>query len=81
MERDIVFYLRVLAINNFNSHAHVERDDFLWNADEKKFHFNSHAHVERDPLKSTPVLIILHFNSHAHVERDIDFKDFEQFYS
>ena len=22
--------------------------DFLWNADETKFHFNSHAHVERD---------------------------------
>ena len=33
---------------NFNSHAHVERD----NADETKFNeivnFNSHAHVERD---------------------------------
>ena len=26
----------------------MERDDFLWNADETKFHFNSHAHVERD---------------------------------
>ena len=34
--------------SNFNSHAHVERD----NADETKFqeivNFNSHAHVERD---------------------------------
>ena len=31
----------------------MERDDFLWNADETKFHFNSHAHVERDPNNYT----------------------------
>ena len=39
-----------LLHGHFNSHAHVERDDFLWNADETKFHFNSHAHVERDVI-------------------------------
>ena len=35
---------------NFNSHAHVERDD---EAEEKQTDlsdFNSHAHVERDAL-------------------------------
>ena len=54
----------------FNSHAHVERDDFLWNADETKFHFNSHAHVERDPEISFKCTETENFNSHAHVERD-----------
>ena len=57
--------------DNFNSHAHVERDDFLWNADETKFHFNSHAHVERDEMGLGKISDIKHFNSHAHVERDI----------
>ena len=33
---------------NFNSHAHVERDDFgHWNVVDY-CDFNSHAHVERD---------------------------------
>ena len=35
-------------VNNFNSHAHVERDDKgLYLMDHLK-DFNSHAHVERD---------------------------------
>ena len=33
---------------NFNSHAHVERDDKLTTNEIAFFHFNSHAHVERD---------------------------------
>ena len=44
--------------------------DFLWNADETKFHFNSHAHVERDNADETKFQEIVNFNSHAHVERD-----------
>ena len=55
---------------DFNSHAHVERD----NADETKFqeivNFNSHAHVERDRPNHPEPGHIPHFNSHAHVERD-----------
>ena len=55
----------------FNSHAHVERDNwhcFLLSA---LYHFNSHAHVERD-LRSNFLSICLgYFNSHAHVERDL----------
>ena len=48
----------------------MERDDFLWNADETKFHFNSHAHVERDRVFAIFVKFFTNFNSHAHVERD-----------
>ena len=32
----------------FNSHAHVERDQFTTSFPHKKLNFNSHAHVERD---------------------------------
>ena len=44
----LVFYLRVLAINNFNSHAHVERDSKNGIYTILALNFNSHAHVERD---------------------------------
>ena len=33
---------------NFNSHAHVERDDKVVAANAETINFNSHAHVERD---------------------------------
>ena len=33
---------------NFNSHAHVERDEFQFLIGHERFNFNSHAHVERD---------------------------------
>ena len=33
---------------NFNSHAHVERDHHIFLGDSEPLHFNSHAHVERD---------------------------------
>ena len=35
-------------IGDFNSHAHVERDFFLYRLFLSFCHFNSHAHVERD---------------------------------
>ena len=55
---------------NFNSHAHVERD-FVGLADEVyKWNFNSHAHVERDEFDNDNNASYLNFNSHAHVERD-----------
>ena len=34
--------------NDFNSHAHVERDKGTVNAINARLNFNSHAHVERD---------------------------------
>ena len=55
---------------DFNSHAHVERDDNNETKITKINNFNSHAHVERDtmlPLKGNKEM---NFNSHAHVERD-----------
>ena len=36
------------AENDFNSHAHVERDEFYKNCKYPRIYFNSHAHVERD---------------------------------
>ena len=33
---------------NFNSHAHVERDNSLHGRCKSQGYFNSHAHVERD---------------------------------
>ena len=55
---------------NFNSHAHVERDDVDNYVRKLIDNFNSHAHVERDISKIILGWHILDFNSHAHVERD-----------
>ncbi len=55
---------------NFNSHAHVERDNEPYKIMVKDYHFNSHAHVERDPFNVALKNSATHFNSHAHVERD-----------
>ena len=37
-----------MSLNDFNSHAHVERDGMLPSEIEEMQDFNSHAHVERD---------------------------------
>ena len=55
---------------NFNSHAHVERDDILSDCLNDGEDFNSHAHVERDPFNVALKNSATDFNSHAHVERD-----------
>ena len=55
---------------NFNSHAHVERDDIRSFVSTAYTHFNSHAHVERDEREVLFSLRRRDFNSHAHVERD-----------
>ena len=41
-------YGSVLEKINFNSHAHVERDNMAYAATLTAENFNSHAHVERD---------------------------------
>ena len=56
---------------NFNSHAHVERDQYLPSGIAVGMDFNSHAHVERDVKYLIFKLQKFHFNSHAHVERDL----------
>ena len=38
---------------NFNSHAHVERDEMRFKIGQYKQNFNSHAHVERDDYNSS----------------------------
>ena len=58
---------------DFNSHAHVERDNKALLNNLLALHFNSHAHVERDQNLFTHINNIGHFNSHAHVERDLTF--------
>ena len=39
---------KMAKTNNFNSHAHVERDYTRDDIANKLIYFNSHAHVERD---------------------------------
>ena len=56
--------------DNFNSHAHVERDSLRNTARKGVQDFNSHAHVERDLPVPLYAERLLYFNSHAHVERD-----------
>ena len=56
--------------NDFNSHAHVERDLYARLSVQVDFHFNSHAHVERDDTPYSALSAGNNFNSHAHVERD-----------
>ena len=41
---------RVRAYDNFNSHAHVERDELTLALEYSDSNFNSHAHVERDAI-------------------------------
>ena len=48
MERDNLVADKIKAIDHFNSHAHVERDEFNLVSESWIFNFNSHAHVERD---------------------------------
>ena len=55
---------------NFNSHAHVERDDARPTIWQLTRNFNSHAHVERDNYVKWQYDFNGNFNSHAHVERD-----------
>ena len=56
--------------DNFNSHAHVERDFCRFCYLLYLNYFNSHAHVERDKCRCHLQKCKLNFNSHAHVERD-----------
>ena len=63
MERDQLFHVVKANLRNFNSHAHVERDDVDVDTFEKKYNFNSHAHVERDIL---PVIISRKDNISTH---------------
>ena len=70
MERDQRTRLRNQLSRNFNSHAHVERDDLSGrkkNADERFQLTRSrgawHTSLSQDHHTG-------HFNSHAHVERD-----------
>ena len=75
MERDAGFKGAETGANNFNSHAHVERDVYGALLFGDYDHFNSHAHVERDPVSMCHSLWLWDFNSHAHVERDISAPD------
>ena len=48
MERDRLHLSTITPLLNFNSHAHVERDDKTTLKGVAGKDFNSHAHVERD---------------------------------
>ena len=61
---------KMAKLMDFNSHAHVERDDGDKNCGGVYLYFNSHAHVERDEFFYSISRVLKDFNSHAHVERD-----------
>ena len=61
---------KMAKLMDFNSHAHVERDDGDKNCGGVYLYFNSHAHVERDFINFNNACCYDYFNSHAHVERD-----------
>ena len=71
MERDATLYEKEYKYQNFNSHAHVERDENDLKFVDTKINFNSHAHVERDAINISELNVKKNFNSHAHVERDV----------
>ena len=52
MERDWFGGIDYVFCKNFNSHAHVERDDPITITVDMGENFNSHAHVERDAAYS-----------------------------
>ena len=49
---------------NFNSHAHVERDELTLALEYSDSNFNSHAHVERD-YNNGNYLIYGHISTHT----------------
>ena len=71
MERDDILADCLNDGEDFNSHAHVERDGTFHASGFNVYDFNSHAHVERDLLLLMLFSMFSHFNSHAHVERDM----------
>ena len=64
MERDEIGQAWHNTESNFNSHAHVERDEQVWIPGKPHRHFNSHAHVERDQIMAT-VLWTLDISTHT----------------
>ena len=62
---------QLINLKDFNSHAHVERDDITLALMLAFSNFNSHAHVERDGIIINTDTNSTDFNSHAHVERDV----------
>ena len=72
MERDSDDIIIGKMNEDFNSHAHVERDKIVIYKLLQQEHFNSHAHVERDYTTGAGTAIVFNFNSHAHVERDLE---------
>ena len=65
-----VSLIKLSDLSNFNSHAHVERDETVQKSIHCLKNFNSHAHVERDQVMNFWLFVTGNFNSHAHVERD-----------
>ena len=62
--------ISTMKSEDFNSHAHVERDRIEGENHTILPNFNSHAHVERDLFIPILPQMKKYFNSHAHVERD-----------
>ena len=65
MERDYSLADTVDSHKNFNSHAHVERDDGWYYLPMDTSDFNSHAHVERDFNAHAMKLLSLWISTHT----------------
>ena len=65
MERDTKATAYLKNANNFNSHAHVERDWVTTWARHELFNFNSHAHVERDFVEIILFIFFLKISTHT----------------
>ena len=71
MERDFEFFDNEMYIPNFNSHAHVERDQRFLRASNHFCIISTHTLTWSVTQEDSQIEIkITNFNSHAHVERD-----------
>ena len=50
-------WVNKLMEKNFNSHAHVERDELTLALEYSDSNFNSHAHVERDKFNTCSSMV------------------------
>ena len=76
MERDTATHTEIADAMNFNSHAHVERDNGK-GEDFRKNYISTHTLTWSVTwFGGIDYVLCKNFNSHAHVERDYKVNDF-----
>ena len=69
MERDKLLMIDIIQISHFNSHAHVERDEAVYDSTDY-FGISTHTLTWSVTKCANTAEFGFYFNSHAHVERD-----------